>query len=141
MDPILVSMVTQYMTKTGSIAAESRDLFARMSKYIDGQDTAKTASISANRDEAKRLAHRMSETRLSGIPLIEGYAQVKDASGMLSSHEGALKAFDLILNVLQQAPQKSASLEPGRVDHQAGGGRPLTAKEELLAECGITPSA
>ena len=142
MDPTLVSMISSFLEKTGSVSAESQKLFDRMGKYIDQQDNTKTASVSANRDEAVRLAQRMSDTRLySGVALIEGREQVKQASTLLGSHEGALKALDLILNAVQSDRQKTASLEPGRVDyhsHASGSGGDLTAKEELLQACGIS---
>ena len=136
MDPKLVAMLADYMEKTGSVSAETRDLVERMYRHIEKQDSVKTASVAILNDRAGAIAQKLASTRLpSGSPLIDGYEEIKQASAMLSKHDEALNLVSMVLDAVQQDRTKVASLEPGRpVDSSK---RTLTAKEQLYADCGV----
>ena len=136
MDPKLVAMLADYMEKTGSVSAETRDLVDRMYKHIEKQDSVKTASVAILKDRAGAVAHKLASTRLpSGSMLIEGYEEIKQAEAMLSQHDQALDLVTMVLDAVQQDRAKVASLEPGRpVDSPK---RAMTAKEQLYADCGV----
>lgn len=139
MDPKLVGMLADYMEKTGSISAETRDLVARMYRVIERQDGEKTASLSALKDRAGALAQKMANVRLmTGQPLIDGYEMIKQAAGMMAEHEQALVLLDMVLDSMQNDHRKQASLEPGKaVGTPQGGNR--SAIDDLMADCGIAP--
>jgi hypothetical protein len=114
MNPRLVDLLSQYMTKMGSITQDTKTLLGRMYKYIDKQDQVKTASVAAHRDRADALAYKMSQTRLpSGAPLIEGHEIVKQASLMLSDHDQTLNVLEMVLNSVVEDHTKHAAVEPG----------------------------
>jgi hypothetical protein len=113
-DPKLVDLLSQYMTKMGSVAKDTKTTLSKMYHYIDRQDMAKVASVSSHRDRAGELAQKMSATRLpSGSPIIEGYETIKQASLMLSDHDQALNVLDMVLDVITKDHAKHASVEPG----------------------------
>jgi hypothetical protein len=115
MDPKFVGLFAQYMEKTGSLTADVQNILTRTEKYIDKQDTQKTASASLTKTNAERLAQTLSEVRLpSGQPFISGYDQIKQASTMLSDHAKSLEVLNLVLNAVAADNTKRASLEPGR---------------------------
>ena len=138
MDPKLVTMLADYMEKTGAISAETRYLLDRMDKMIERQDREKTASVSAIKDRAGAIAQKMAGIRLmSGHPLIEGHDLVKQAMTMMTDHDQALSLIEIILNSMQLDHRKQAGLEPGRgVPAPKTGER--SAIEELMADCGIS---
>ncbi len=137
MDPKLVGMLADYMEKTGSISAETRDLVARMYRVIERQDGEKTASVGALKDRAGELAQKMAGIRLmTGQPLIDGYEMIKQAASMMSDHEQALVLLDMVLDSMQTDHRKQANLEPGKaVGVPQNTNR--SAVEELMADCGI----
>ncbi|MCL2624241.1 MAG: hypothetical protein FWD31_11305 [Planctomycetaceae bacterium] len=137
MDPKLVTMLADYMEKTGSISAETRHLVDRMYRMIERQDQEKTASVSAIKDRAVEIAKKMAGIRLmAGKPLIEGYDMVKQAMTMMTDHNESLHLMTMILDAMQEDHRKQAALEPGR-------GVPAPKEEEpsaiegLMADCGI----
>ncbi|HBT77514.1 MAG TPA: hypothetical protein DEB39_11480 [Planctomycetaceae bacterium] len=140
MDPKLVTLLADYMEKTGSISADTRNLVDRMYRHIDRQDTAKTASIAALTDKAGELAQKMTGIRmLSGQPLIEGYEMVKQAAAMMIDHDQALQLLDMVLDTINLDRQKQASLEPGRAcPSTSKNADELSAIDGLMADCGIT---
>ena len=139
MDPKLVSMLADYMEKTGSLSAETRNLVDRMYQHIEKQDDAKTASVMLLKDRAGALAQKMASVRmLSGQPMIEGYDMVKQASGMMLTHSEALDLLDMVLDTVQIDRQKQASLEPGRPSGQTDlAATERSAAEELMFDCGV----
>jgi len=140
MDPKLVSMLADYMEKTGSISADTRSLVARMYGHIEKQDSVKTASVAALQDKAGTIAQKMAGIRmLSGQPLIDGYEMVKEASAMMADHDQSLQLLDMVLDSFVIDRQKQASLEPGRPASKTGGtGEEQSAIDGLMADCGIT---
>jgi len=137
-DPKLVTMLADYMEKTGSISAETRVLVDRMDKMIERQDREKTASVSAIRDRAGAIAQKMTGIRLmTGQPLIDGYDMVKQAMAMMTDHDQALDLMEMVLDSMQLDHRKQAGLEPGR-----GVSAPKTeersAIDELMADCGVS---
>jgi hypothetical protein len=138
MDPKIVTLLANYMTKTGSISADTRSLVDRMYRYIEKQDHAKTASIATVKDHGSAIAQKMADVRLSsGQPLIAGAEMIKEAQVMLSDHDEALTLFDMVLDSFVQDRQKQASLDPGRPTAKTTD-RELSAIEGLMADCGIT---
>ena len=138
MDPKLVTMLADYMEKTGSVSAETRDLVDRMYRYMDRQDHAKTASVAAIKDRAGELAQKMTGIRLmTGQPLIEGYEMVKQAADMMSDHDQALDLMTMILDSMQTDHHKQAGIEPGRAV-PGSESRELSAIEQLMSDCGIS---
>ena len=138
MDPKLVTMLADYMEKTGSISAETRSLVDRMDKVIERQDREKTASVSTIRDRAGAIAQKMTGIRLmTGQPLIDGYDMVKQAMAMMTDHDQALDLMEMVLDSMQLDHRKQAGLEPGR-----GVPAPKTeersAIDELMADCGVS---
>jgi len=139
MDPKLVTMLANYMEKTGSVSADTRTLVDRMYRYIQRQDDAKTASVAAIQDRSGMIAQKMAAIRmLSGQSLIEGYEMIKEAAAMMSDHDQALQLLDMVLDSFVVDHQKQASLEPGRPAASLATGEELTAIEELMAACGVT---
>lgn len=137
MDPKLVGMLADYMEKTGSISAETRDLVARMYRVIERQDGEKTASLGAMKDCAGALARKMADIRLmTGRPLIDGYEMIKQAADMMSDHEQALVLLDMVLDSMQEDHHKQADLEPGKAVGSPHAGE-RSAIDELMADCGI----
>lgn len=136
-----MTMLANYMEKTGSISVDTRDLVDRMYKRIEKQDTEKTASVAALTDKAGVLAQKMAGMRmLTGQPLIEGYEMIKTASDMMIDHEQSLELLDMVLDSFALDRQKQASLEPGRAcDATKTASENLSAIEGLMADCGITP--
>jgi hypothetical protein len=132
--------LADYLEKTGSVSADTRDLLDRMSRYIDKQDHAKTASIAATKDRAGSLAQKMAGfLMLSGAPLIEGYEMVKQAEAMMTSHDEALELLDMVLDSMKDDRLKHAALEPGRPSGSAVPAHALTAGEQLYVDNGIQP--
>jgi len=139
MDPKLVTMLANYMEKTGSVSADTRTLVDRMYRYIQRQDDAKTASVAAIQDRSGMIAQKMAAIRmLSGQPLIEGYEMIKEAASMMSDHDQALQLLDMVLDSFVVDRQKQASLEPGRPAASQATGEEQTAIEGLMADCGVT---
>ena len=142
MDPKIVSLLADYLEKTGSVSADTRDLLDRMSRYMDKQDQVKTASLAAVKDRAGPLAQKMADVRmLSGQPLIEGYELVKQAEAMMTDHDEALTLLDMVLEAVQNDRMKHAALEPGRPSGSALPSQNLTAGEQLYVDNGIQPPA
>ena len=142
MDPKIVSLLADYLEKTGSVSADTRDLLDRMSKYIDKQDQVKTASLAAMKDRAGPLAQKMAGVRmLSGQPLIDGYEMVKVAEAMMTDHDEALSLLDMVLDAVRDDRMKQAALEPGRPFGSALPAHDLTAGEQLYVDNGIQPPA
>jgi hypothetical protein len=113
-DKILVDLLSQYMTKMGSVTEDTKTILSRMYRHIDRQDQTKVASVAAQKDRAGVLAHKLSTTRLiSGAPLIEGYESIKQAAVMLSDHDQALNVLDMVLDSVAASTVKHASVEPG----------------------------
>ncbi len=138
MDPKLVTMLADYMEKTGSISADTRNLVDRMYRHIEKQDDAKTASVAALRDRAGAIAQKMAGIRmLTGQPLIEGYEMIKEAASMMGEHEQSLELLDMVLESFVQDRQKQASLEPGRPAAKTADAEP-SAIDGLMADCGIS---
>ena len=138
MDPNIVTMLANYMEKTGSLSAETRSLVDRMYRHIEKQDHAKTASLAALKDRSGALARKMAGIRmLTGQPLIEGEEKIKEAATMISEHDQALELFDMVLDSFVQDRRKQASLEPGRPASTNAEKEP-SAIEGLMADCGIT---
>jgi len=136
-DPKLVTMLADYMEKTGSISAETRHLVDRMYRMIERQDQEKTASVSAIKDRALEIAKKMAGTRLmTGHPLIEGYDSVKQAMTMMTDHDKSLNLITMILDTMQEDHGKHAGLEPG-YGVPTPKGEELSAIEGLMADCGI----
>ena len=140
MDPKLVTMLANYMEKTGSLSADTRDIVDRMYRHIEKQDDVKTASVAALTDKAGVIAQKMAGIRmLTGQPLIEGYEMIKTASDMMIDHEQSLELLDMVLDSFALDRQKQASLEPGRAcDRVKTSSNNLSAIEGLMADCGIT---
>jgi len=139
-DPKLVHLLANYLEKTGSVSADTRDLLDRMSRYIDKQDHAKTASVAATKDRAGALAQKMAGIQmLSGAPLIEGYEMVKQAEAMMTDHNDALDLMELVLDAMKDDRLKQAELEPGRPAGSAMPNGNLTANEQLYVDNGIQP--
>ena len=137
MDPKLVTMLADYMEKTGGISAETRHLVDRMYRMIERQDQEKTASVSAIKDRAVEIAKKMAGIRLmTGKPLIEGYDMVKQAMTMMTDHDQSLHLITMILDSMQEDHRKQAGLEPGRGIPAPKGEEP-SAIEGLMADCGI----
>jgi hypothetical protein len=143
MDPKLVSMLADYMEKTGSISVNVRDLLNRHQQYIETQDNAKTASFSRLRTKAMDMALKLANTRLSsGETLIAGAEHVKRASAMLTDPEKAIDLVNMIVDSYAadfQRNSKQASLEPGRAVGSPVK-RELSARDYLLDATGIRPS-
>ena len=115
MNPEIVSMISDYMTKTGSYSAEARSLLGRYDNLVNKQDMAKTASVAAHRETAEKLAFRLSEDTLpSDASFIGGKDMIKHATAMLNDHGDALEVLNLVLNAVKLDQQKTASIEPGR---------------------------
>jgi hypothetical protein len=113
-DTKLVDMLSQFMTKTGSALQDVKTLTTRMYQTLDKRDQEKVASISAHRDRAGALAHKLSETRMvSGASFIEGYDAIKQASIMLGDHNKALDLFEMVLDACAADSTKLAAVEPG----------------------------
>jgi hypothetical protein len=136
-DPKLVTMLADYMEKTGSLSAETRHLVDRMDRMIERQDREKTASVSAIRDRAVEIAKKMAGIHLmTGQPLIEGNDLVKQAMTMMTDHDNSLNLITMILDFMQEDHRKQAGLEPGRGVPAPKAGE-SSAIEELMTDCGI----
>jgi hypothetical protein len=144
MDPKLVSLLADYMEKTGSISVNMRDLLHRHQQYIEKQDNAKTASFSRLKTKSDDMALKLANTHLpSGETLISGVEQVKRASAMLSDPEKAIDLVNMIVDSytadFNSAYAKRASLEPGKPIGNSNK-RETTAREDLLQQLGVKPS-
>lgn len=133
-DPKLLTMMTEYMQKTGSALVKMQDIASRAEAMIDKSDQEKVASLSVVKDRAEKLAHALSTARLpTGHTMIEGHEAMKSAAMMLADHERALDVLELVLDTVKDAAQKSAAFELGRTK-SAGGKeeKPASPSDELF---------
>jgi hypothetical protein len=135
MDTTIISMLADYMEKTGSAAADATNLLDRQQRYLDKVTNAKEASVSALKKQAEDVAWKLAATRLPGSvdTLIKGAEQVKHASLMLCDHERSIELLNKVLDTIRVEGSKQAGLEPGRVSTPSSK-RKLTADEQLMVD-------
>jgi hypothetical protein len=131
-------MLANYMEKTGSLAADTKDLIERQQKFLDREVQQKQASISDVKKKAADTALKLASVRLpvTGRPLIEGGDQVKQAALLLTNLDSSIGLLSMVLDTVQQEGQKQASLEPGKAVPSKTN-KPLTAEQQLYVDCGF----
>jgi hypothetical protein len=141
MDAKFIETLANYIQKTGSLAADTKDLITRQQQFLDKDVQQKQASVSAVKKRAADTALKLASIRLpkSGLPLIAGGDEVKKAALMLTDLDTSIGLLDLVLDTVQKdgQRQKQASLEPGRAVASKRS-KSLTADEQLAIDCGIT---